>query len=896
MKRIVYLYSGEGTKHAQSSYKVAKTSDIWPDVEKILEDQFSLNLAELWQNHIGKHTGPVSALLTVVCEICLADVWKRWGYRPDAVLGHSIGELAAAYEAGMYSLESILKLTYEIGEIAGKLDGTMLHGSMKYEEIEKLPVPLSSRNFKDGEKIHITVSGYRDEMAIFLQEHPEFTEMRPAHPWHHPDYRKFAENLIEPTSEAAKNAQFASGIAGGFVNKLPDDYWRRWLESSIDFISAVEAIKVQFSGDRLEIVEIGFHPVLEKSCEIFDSYRYVSSMFRGEDENKWILFQRRKLTQDKFVELLNETIEGFRPGLDWAASLAYQDFTSRTFVEFSSVLEPFFPGLAPQDFYRYKTVQQLVDRFGSEPQTETNVAINSSRNQVAIVGMSCKFPAWAENPAQFWQLLLSREDQVRPDPSRGDFEAGFLNQELTKFDHRYFGIAEAEAKTMDPQQILALELTEMLWKDAEIDPETLDKKRVGVYLGVWNEEYRGDRNSVYYPTGSNPSIIASRISYHYDLRGPSWVSNTACSSSLVAMHYACKDVEAGRIDYAIAGGVNMILGDIFTRNMSDSGFLSKDQRCKTFDNSANGYVRSEGGGLVLLANRSLVEKHYAVVAGSSINQNGGRAQVITAPHPEAQEEVIRDACRDAGIEPQQLAYIECHGTGTKIGDPIEISGIQNTVGKERDDTCYLGSVKSNIGHLESAAGIAGLIKSILILNKGIIPGNLHFAHPNEFIDFNSYNLKVVAEKTAIDPRSHIGISSFGFGGTNAHVVISGVEEQAKKTVVDIPVPFDKRRAAPLSQYYRLDEDLPDMNAPAETSYDLKALVENTFISVTGIEEIDPEIDLTDQGLDSMGATQFVSTLQQQLKVELDADLLFDYPLLSQLVEFLKSTTESNSSN
>jgi len=354
---------------------------------------------------------------------------------------------------------------------------------------------------------------------------------------------------------------------------------------------------------------------------------------------------------------------------------------------------------------------------------------------------------------------------------------------------------------MDPQQILALELTELLWKDAGIDPNQLDKKRIGVYIGAWNQEFSGDKGSVYYPTGTNPSMIAARISYHYDLRGPSWVSNTACSSSLVAVHYAAKDIEDGRIDYAIAGGVNMIWGNNFTSYMRNSGFLSSDDRCKAFDNSANGYARAEGGGLVLLVNKNLVDNYYAELLGSAINQNGGRSQIISAPHPDAQAELIMDACQDAAIMPQDISYVECHGTGTKIGDPIEISALQNTIAKDRKNRCYLGSVKSNMGHLESAAGIAGLIKSVLVLNYGIIPPNLHFNQPNEYIDFESYQLNVVSEETEIAKQANIGVSSFGFGGTNAHIIIKGVADKVRKKIENLEIPFDRSKSAYSQNYY-----------------------------------------------------------------------------------------------
>jgi acyl transferase domain-containing protein/acyl carrier protein len=499
----------------------------------------------------------------------------------------------------------------------------------------------------------------------------------------------------------------------------------------------------------------------------------------------------------------------------------------------------------------------------------------------------------AETPAQFWRGLRSGKDQVHADALRGAEEAGFLDAEVSRFDHQYFGIPEAEAKTMDPQQILALELAEMLWKDSGIDPETLDKKRVGVYIGVWNTEYRGDPSSVYYPTGTNPSIVAGRVSRHYDLRGPSWVVNTACSSSLVAIHYACKDIEAGRVDFAIAGGVNMILGEAFTGCMGRSGFLSAGQRCKAFDDSADGYVRAEGGGLVLLASRDLVDRYYANVLGSAVNQNGGRTQTITAPHPEAQEEVILDACAEAGIEPGRIAYVECHGTGTKIGDPIEFSALQNTVARGRDSVCYIGSVKSNIGHLESAAGIAGLIKSALILNEGVIPADLHFETPNQFIDFSSHQLKVVSAETALDKQSIIGVSSFGFGGANAHVVISGVEEPVRKAVEDLPVPFDRKRALPLSAFIRAEGDgavaVRGAGATGNNGHDvdIRHLIEQTFATLTNVKTIDPDVGLTDQGLDSMGATQFLATLQERLGMEIESDLLFDHPLVDQLVGALE---------
>jgi 3-oxoacyl-(acyl-carrier-protein) synthase/acyl carrier protein len=565
----------------------------------------------------------------------------------------------------------------------------------------------------------------------------------------------------------------------------------------------------------------------------------------------------------------------------------------------STLLQPYFPSLAPQDFYRYKTINQLIDRFGIEETVELHASQRYQKNGVVISGMSCRLPASVETLTQFWEMLVSNVDQVRREPARGKSEAGFLNHAISRFDHQYFNISQAEARTMDPQQILALELTEMLWRDAGIDPNTLDKNRIGVYIGAWNQEYRGDRTSVYYPTGINPSIIPARISYHYDLRGPSWVSNTACSSSLVAVHYAAKDIEAGRVDFAIAGGVNMLLDEEFTENMRNSGFLSRDNRCKSFDDSANGYVRAEGGGLVLLVNKSLATQYYAELTGSAINQNGRRSQVITAPHPEAQEELITAACHDAGIAPQEIAYIESHGTGTKIGDPIEMSAIQNTIAKGRSNTCYLGSVKSKLGHLESAAGIVGLLKSVAILNHGIIPPNLHFQQPNHYIDFQSHPIEVVTEETPVDHQSNIGISSFGFGGSNAHIIIKGVEASVRKHIRPMESPFDRERAVSLSHYLRLQkpESAPtDEQASDQTGPDVRHIIQSLLFDVTGVEGVDPDIELLEQGLDSISATELIHRLGEKFNIEIEPDDLFENPLIDQFAAVIENRIAKQNQN
>jgi acyl transferase domain-containing protein/acyl carrier protein len=900
MKKTVFVYSGEGTHSSDTQARLLKQSTHWPQIEEILNSSLNLDLEQLWDREIGKHRCPYSPLLTVVSQICLSDIWCRWGYRPDVTIGHSTGELAAAYQAGLYTLEQVLLLAFQIGEIGARLDGVMLHGRLTDSQIEDLPVNLSSYNFTVEDGRHVTVSGYAGEMDTFLLAHPDFARMQLPHPWHHPDYGRFADHLKRVPARTIAEGSFVSGVTAEFETSLKDDHWHKWLVNPIDFIQSAQALQERYDAHDLEIIEIGFHPILEQCFKHFRDHTYVSSMFRGEDDVSWILFQRRQLDPAPLIAQMEAASQAVKPQLDFGTSLAYQGLGSLELTQLSVELQPFFPTLAPHDFYRYKTVNQLIEEFGVVKKVKLTGGQAFRQNEVVVAGMSCRFPSTAETPAQFWDMLVSRMDQVKIEAGRGRSEAGFLNNSVTRFDHQYFNIAPAEAGTMDPQQILALELAEMLWRDAGIDPETLDKKRVGVYMGAWSQEYGGDSTSVYYPTGTNPSIIASRISYHYDLRGPSWVSNTACSSSLVAVHYAAKDIEAGRIDYAIAGGVNMLLNEEFTVNMRNSGFLSPDNRCKAFDNGANGYVRAEGGGLVLLVSKDLVENYYAEITGSAVNQNGRRSQVITAPHSEAQEELIITACQDAGIQPGDIDYVECHGTGTKIGDPIEITAIQNTMAKGRKAPLHIGSVKSNMGHLESAAGIAGLIKAIAILNYGTIPPNLHFNQPNQYINFESSHIKVVTEKTPIDHQAVIGVSSFGFGGTNSHIIIRGVEEAVRKPIQPQAIPFNREKATALAPYLRLEESENAEPAPAAGPHqdmpDVHHSIQALFHSLTSIEEIDLNLELVEQGLDSMSATELINQLEERFKIDIGPDILFDYPLFGQFVAEIEKRVAEQQDN
>ena len=421
---------------------------------------------------------------------------------------------------------------------------------------------------------------------------------------------------------------------------------------------------------------------------------------------------------------------------------------------------------------------------------------------IAIIGIGCRFPG-ADNPQTFWSMIRDGVDGVSEIPkSRWDADSyydrdkskpgkantrwgGFL-EDIDRFDPQFFGIAPKEAVTMDPQQRLLLEVAWETLEDAGQIPEDLKGSKTGVFIGIGTHDYsimmwQQPVSEPYATTGTGNCIAANRISYLFDLKGPSLAVDTACSSSLVAVHLACQSLWTGESDLALAGGVNMLLLPTIMVGFSKGGFMSGDGRCKSFDDRADGYVRGEGAGLVLLKPLSQAQAEgddiYGVILSSAVNQDG-LSNGMAAPNPVAQEAVLRDAYSRIDLDPSEVSYVEAHGTGTKVGDPIEAKALGAVLGKNRQpgNNCRIGSVKTNIGHTETAAGIAGIIKVALALKHQQIPPSLHFQIPNKAIAFQDLNLEVVTELTPWQDKLKIaGVNSFGFGGTNAHIVMGNVE-------------------------------------------------------------------------------------------------------------------------
>lgn len=558
-------------------------------------------------------------------------------------------------------------------------------------------------------------------------------------------------------------------------------------------------------------------------------------------------YQESKITQSKCTDILDivmndimaymQTQSELLLEIDINANIGEYGFDSVTFVKFSDYLnEKYRIDINPTMFYSYTSVaaiavhllEEYKDSINETYQTdccqkgemkelvkeEPGLKAETSergKESIAIVGISGKFPQsddmeefWRglsegrnmveEVPADRWDWRISFGESTRENNKTNSKWGGFI-RDVRMFDAAFFGISPREAKRMDPQQRLMLQCVWSAIEDAGHKMSLLRGSDMGVFIGTTGSDYMGimdiDDIDGYTLTGVAKSVISNRLSYVFDWHGPSESVDTACSSSLVALHRAVNAIRNGECSQAIAGGVNLILSPFANIASSKVGMLSPDGACKTFDESANGYVRGEGVGCVYLKRlEDAVKDHdriYGLIKNTSVN-HGGKANSLTAPNPSAQAELIRKAYEDTEVDIRNISYVETHGTGTSLGDPIEINGLKEAfqlmdrdrgVRSEEHIPCRLGSVKTNIGHLEAAAGIASVIKVLLSMEHNYIPGNIHLQKQNHFIDLEGTPFELVKEGCVWNPHKDdgtklpkiAGISSFGFGGVNAHVVL-----------------------------------------------------------------------------------------------------------------------------
>ncbi|MGE2735117.1 SDR family NAD(P)-dependent oxidoreductase [Mycolicibacterium vaccae] len=512
--------------------------------------------------------------------------------------------------------------------------------------------------------------------------------------------------------------------------------------------------------------------------------------------------------------------------IDRGASMHDLGVGSRDAVVLTGVLSEFLGRtVSPVDFWQYPTVDSLAKFLTGGEVEPVDAGTDTHRpahdDPIAVIGLGIRVPGGAdaadniEGPEAFWEFLNEGRSSVTQVPAdrwswfddgtaagsaalAATTRFGSFLRDVDAFDAEFFEILPREATRMDPQQRILLEVIHEALENAGIPADALAETRTGVFAGVSAADYAqisgSDLSEVdaWFGTGGSVSIIANRVSYYFDLRGPSVAIDTACSSSLVAIHLACQSLRAGDSEVALAAGVNLLLSPAGTRSLDQAEAMSKTGRCHAFDASADGFVRGEGCGVAVLKRLSDAQRDgdrvLAVIRGSAVNQDG-RSNGLMAPNPSAQMAVLRSAYAAADVDPREVDYVEAHGTGTLLGDPIEARALGTVLGRGRpaDAPLLVGAVKSNLGHLEAAAGIAGFAKAVLALQHNKIPANLGYEQPNPHIPFEKLRLKVVAEHTDWAPAGRprrAGISSFGFGGTNAHVVI----EQAP---VSVPAPAEE---------------------------------------------------------------------------------------------------------
>lgn len=429
-----------------------------------------------------------------------------------------------------------------------------------------------------------------------------------------------------------------------------------------------------------------------------------------------------------------------------------------------------------------------------------DVSSNQDNEKIAIVGMGCRLPGDVDSPMALWRFLLDRKSAIGEVPSDRWSAAAFSNSDpgargkistsrggflsdIAAFDAGFFGISPREAHVMDPQHRLLLECAWQAIEDAGLQSQKLAGSATGVYVGISHSDYHsiqmfGRKDiDLHSATGGALSIASARISHRFDLKGPSLAIDTACSSSLVALDAACKAILSGDCEQAFVGGVNAILAPDVSITFSRASMLSPDGQCRTFDAGANGYVRGEGAAVIFVKKLSKAiadgDRIHAVISATAVNQDG-HTSTITVPSFDSQVAMLNEACKRAGVSPADVGYVEAHGTGTPVGDPIEANAIGTVFGKGRKGVCKVGSIKTNLGHLEPAAGVVGLIKAVLCVREGHIPASLNFEIPNPHIDFEQLNLAVVDRETAWPQpagRRVAAVNSFGFGGTNACAVV-----------------------------------------------------------------------------------------------------------------------------
>ncbi|MGE5341686.1 MAG: amino acid adenylation domain-containing protein [Candidatus Omnitrophota bacterium] len=811
---------------------------------------------------------PIGYTCALAIEIALIHVFKSQHISPQAVIGHSGGEVPAAYAAGILNLTDAFRIIWthymEMKHPDGR--GIMAYIGLPAERVEKAidairnELPISenpNRVFVAGQNSpkSTIISGDRDAVTALaerLKNENAFAKlMETAGAFHSPimaEHRDVIDSRLQDIKKQSPIIPVYSSFLGRFSHEQDFDS-SYWTDLMIHPVRFTDGILAMINDGHTHFIEISPHPVLSRNIqEIVEQsgvqpFSVIPTLKRDEDDHQCLAECLERLDnsliggvdphvcsnglqvnlepgnkpeaetilqaiRQSIGEVLKQPDASFDPYLGFF-EMGFNSVNALTFKEtLSQRLNLRLPVTLIFDYPDIHSLNQYLlslsgrnDRGG-----ETLIsATHDTHEPIAIIGMACRFPGGANSIDEFWNILkegIHTVSDIPTDRWNGDFYYSRENQpgksntkrasfisgiDITAFDAGFFKISPKEARSLDPQHRLLLEVSVEALENAAIPILSIRDRSVGVFVGICSDDYKtahlhaGDLTvmDAYAGTGSMFGPASGHISYFLGTRGPSIAMDTACSSSLTAIHTAVQSLRRGECDMALAGGVHLMLSPHMFVYLTQLNTLSGDGLCKTFDEKADGFGRGEGCGILVLKRLSDAVQNndhiLAVIKGSAVNHDGASTG-FTVPNGTAQQEVIRKALGNAGVSPKSVDYIEAHGAGTSLGDPIEIRSLHETYGITRsmEHPLLVGSVKTNIGHLEAASGSAGIIKTILALHHGAIPPHLHLQTPSPMIDWDHLPVNIPTDLTpwtAHDRKRRAGVSGFGFSGTNAHIIL-----------------------------------------------------------------------------------------------------------------------------